>query len=737
MIRRITAAGAVLLVLVASPPPIAAQGTPTADADTVRIALPTGQAETDRPNVQEAFDRLGPGDVVLFAPGTYMLEEGARLTVPDVTVLGHPDGTELRGCEPERFDLPAGGEMEAVRALAMGCTGLILLADRQTVRGLTFDHAWHGILAGVPPLPAPEAEDGAPPPGFGGHLIENNVFRHVPNGVRVVGPTDDVTVIRDNDVENAYHAFNINGAPVLVLDNRITVPEPGSVPAAHYPESGVIVGPGPPPSSCAGSRVEGNVIEGTVHGVQVIGGTTGTCADHEIRDNDIWVREVSLPPDYPRHLMDLYFGDGSEGSTVTGIAIRLDGETLGPVDDTVAATVARVLIEGNRVLSGHGLGIQVARASNNRIVGNHVEGIRRRSPFPGLTWGDDPDRWREANGSGIWVSPGSDDNEIVGNTFEDVASDAIVLEGDGNRVELGSASDVVRDLGSENEVVDRTDATERAPPPAEAGGLEVGREPALADTLRDLAVESMALWNRLDPDAWLSLLADDIRWYYSATSIDRAGVEEMVRGLMSVMREPRYRVLSDPDVQTLGPDAAVVSFPVLQAATGPGGGKLEQPTGLTFVYQRSEAGWKVARVHESLGTPANSVVEGIVLDRTRDLAAAWERLDADAYLSHFSDDLTFYFEGARVSRREFEAVVRGTIGSLRESTFELTDPEVEVLGRQAAAVSFGLRERMVDASGGETELNGALTLVYERRGGQWLVVRAHESLRRPTEAERR
>jgi pimeloyl-ACP methyl ester carboxylesterase len=50
------------------------------------------------------------------------------------------------------------------------------------------------------------------------------------------------------------------------------------------------------------------------------------------------------------------------------------------------------------------------------------------------------------------VSPGSNGNEIVGNTFEEVASDAIVIEGDRNRVETRSASDAVRDLGRENRV---------------------------------------------------------------------------------------------------------------------------------------------------------------------------------------------------------------------------------------------------------------------------------------------
>jgi pimeloyl-ACP methyl ester carboxylesterase len=429
--------------LVLRTPGVAAAG------DTIRVEAPTGQVESDRVRVQDAFDRVRPGGVVAFASGTYVLGEGARLNVPDVTVLGHSDGTVLRGCDPERFEFPEGFGMDDVGAVALGCTGLFVLADRQTIRGLTFDHTWHGIYVGHLP-----SSSGEPPTdsGFGGHLIENNVFRYVPNGIRVVGPTADPTVIRDNDVVNAFHAFQSNGATVHIFDNRITVPEPQSVPASYHPESAVILSPGPASGSCEGSRVVGNVVEGTVHGIQILaGGDRGTCRNHEIRDNVIRIRKVPLPPGYPRHFRDFYFGDEAEGSAVSGTAIRLHGEVLGPADG-VSAAITNVLIQDNRVLGGDGLGIQLVSASGNRVIDNHVSGIRRRSPFPGLTWGDDPNRWREANGSGIWASSGSDGNEIVGNTFEDIAGAAVVLEGDSNRVEIRTASDSVRDLGSGNQV---------------------------------------------------------------------------------------------------------------------------------------------------------------------------------------------------------------------------------------------------------------------------------------------
>jgi parallel beta-helix repeat protein len=112
------------------------------------------------------------------------------------------------------------------------------------------------------------------------------------------------------------------------------------------------------------------------------------------------------------------------------------------------------VVEGNHIVGAEGLGIELLRASRNRIVDNTVSEISVRDPFPGNTMYVPPG-WHEANGAGIWVSPGSNENEIVGNTFEDIASDALVIEGARNRVQTRSARDVVRDMGSGNRVTGR------------------------------------------------------------------------------------------------------------------------------------------------------------------------------------------------------------------------------------------------------------------------------------------
>lgn len=426
--------------------------TPAFADDVVQVQPPTGEAETDRTAVQAAFDSVRPGGTVQFAQGTYLLGEGARLTVPDVTVLGHPEGTVLRGCDPEGLEFPdaQGVDLDPF-PIVRGCTGLFVEADRQTIRGLTLEYAWHGIFVGLAPW-LPPGDESQPGPLYGGHRIEGNVFRYTPNGIRVVGPAEQPTIIEGNEVLNAYHAFQGNGAPIHVLDNRIGVPDPHGVPGAHHPESAVILNDGGEEGApCAGSLVQGNVVEGTANGIQVMAPPGSICSGHEIRDNVIRLGEVPLPGAYAERLRDFFFGEGTVGSAVAGVAIRLVGLPGPPGQD--AGRVTEVVVEDNLVSGGSGLGIQLLGASSNRVVDNHIEGILRRAPLDGPTWGDAPALWEAANGSGIWISGGSDANHLEGNTFAGLAGPAIHIDGAENEVILGGTATVVDDRGLDNRLI--------------------------------------------------------------------------------------------------------------------------------------------------------------------------------------------------------------------------------------------------------------------------------------------
>jgi parallel beta-helix repeat protein len=162
-----------------------------------------------------------------------------------------------------------------------------------------------------------------------------------------------------------------------------------------------------------------------------------------IRNNTIVVRPLKFVRTWPGITIR-----SESDSLVVGVPIALvnsasDSSHAGVIEDTV--------VEGNRVVGAQGLGIEIYRASRNRIVNNTITGVRLRDPFPGNTL-TNPPQWREGNGSGIWLSRGSNENEIVGNMFADIAANAVVLEGDRNRVTIRSTTDRVRDLGTGNRV---------------------------------------------------------------------------------------------------------------------------------------------------------------------------------------------------------------------------------------------------------------------------------------------
>jgi hypothetical protein len=133
--------------------------------DTVHVAAPTGVRTTDRASILAALEQVAPGGTVQFAAGTYLLGEFLRVAVPRVILQGHPEGTILRGCDPADF--------VDVQAAMAACNGLALTGERQTARGLTFEHAWQALWIGC----CLDPTEGGEPAHIGGHLIEGNTFR--------------------------------------------------------------------------------------------------------------------------------------------------------------------------------------------------------------------------------------------------------------------------------------------------------------------------------------------------------------------------------------------------------------------------------------------------------------------------------------------------------------------------------------------------------------------------------
>ena len=412
------------------------------DDGPIHVAPPTGDAERDRAAVLAALEEATPGAVVRFPPGRYRLGGSVQVRAPGITLQGDPGGTILESCEPEALDdFPTS---------ALTCDALELLGGGQTVRDLTFEGSWHGVVVGCcQPRSMGEMAafltDDIPDPGPGGAVVRDNVFRGVSTAVRVL-TLEDSTLVRDNLFEDVGHAISINGNRVRFEDNRIVVTDPGRVPVYGGPLSAVALSPRQP-GGCSLNVVARNRIEGHPQGVVMQVTTPGSaCRDNRIEGNTL----ITVPVRYRLPLPNLVYGDPSDSSFVD-VPIVL-GDLLPPPDDDEDARITGTRIEQNHVVGGLGLAIEVDGASRSRIVGNAIEGVARRDPFPGNT--DRVLRWGIANGSGIWISALSEENEILDNVFDDVAGRGIYLQGRGNTVRVDDPR-MVANRGRDNVVETR------------------------------------------------------------------------------------------------------------------------------------------------------------------------------------------------------------------------------------------------------------------------------------------
>lgn len=109
---------------------------------------------------------------------------------------------------------------------------------------------------------------------------------------------------------------------------------------------------------------------------------------------------------------------------------------------------------------------------------------------------------------------------------------------------------------------------------------------------------------------------------------------------------------------------------------------------------------------------------------TRAFEQAQRARDADRVIAHLAPDFYMYADGARVDYDAVVAGMRGTFPTIRHVEPGFADVDVKVLGRDAALVSLRFRDSVTTIAGELRHHRGATTLVWERRGGDWLLTYA-------------
>jgi ketosteroid isomerase-like protein len=149
-----------------------------------------------------------------------------------------------------------------------------------------------------------------------------------------------------------------------------------------------------------------------------------------------------------------------------------------------------------------------------------------------------------------------------------------------------------------------------------------------------------------------------------------------------------------------------------------------------FLTGLIQAGAPSARA-QSLTPVERTAVADSVRRLTDGFIAALGSLDPARFSRQFTSDPDFSYvdNGARYPDREALArAAGGFFARTRSLTGRWESPEITVLGRDAASFVGTFRATGTDKDGKPVWTAGKVwTLLYQRRGGEWQIVHAHES----------
>jgi len=119
---------------------------------------------------------------------------------------------------------------------------------------------------------------------------------------------------------------------------------------------------------------------------------------------------------------------------------------------------------------------------------------------------------------------------------------------------------------------------------------------------------------------------------------------------------------------------------------------------------------------------ARAAVEVAVDSATRAFEAAERTRDAEAAVAHLAPDFTIFVDGSRIDYEASAAGMRATLPTLRHFEPGWVDLRVRALSPTLAISSFTFNDSIVAEDGTLTRATGPTTLVWERRGEDWLIV---------------
>lgn len=119
---------------------------------------------------------------------------------------------------------------------------------------------------------------------------------------------------------------------------------------------------------------------------------------------------------------------------------------------------------------------------------------------------------------------------------------------------------------------------------------------------------------------------------------------------------------------------------------------------------------------------ARAAVEAAVDSATRAFEAAERARDAEAAVAHLAPDFSIFVDGSRVDYEASATGMRASLPTLAHFEPGWTDLRVRALSPTLAISSFTFNDSIVGEDGALTRTTGPTTLVWEKRGSDWLIV---------------
>ncbi|NIM49131.1 MAG: DUF4440 domain-containing protein [Gemmatimonadales bacterium] len=126
----------------------------------------------------------------------------------------------------------------------------------------------------------------------------------------------------------------------------------------------------------------------------------------------------------------------------------------------------------------------------------------------------------------------------------------------------------------------------------------------------------------------------------------------------------------------------------------------------------------------ALSEAERAAIAAAVNSATHAFEAAERARDAERTIAHLAPDFYMYNDGVRVFYDSVVASIRRTMETFQHFEPGFANVAVRVLGPDAALVSFTFHDSIVTTAGQTLRFTGPTTLVWERRGADWLIVYA-------------